>query len=674
MVGFVLTSDATPASAHSVAQVDLGVGMTRDTQEMLVTRGTGIQTNDVLEYVVEFTPVDNGSLDGPGGYVTFYPPAGTQVVGASVVQPQGLDFIDVPVAPPGAIPGGAGSQWGPYGSPFDAGDPYDGGAWEEGTLPQFYGDTGIFYSTDARTAKYVETTYQDGADPDTVSLNAFNGYLIEPSACGQLTPFVGDPPDCRTHNIFDAASVSAWGGTADTAANVVGQPPHSTQANLGGNRGRTAYLAGSPVAGPDTFYGYDYTGNIGPWQRIAYPGSTIGVGPPNDPAVPNYSYAATTAGITLDAANPLPDTTTAVRWAVGGLLVGELKYVKVDLKVLPLFDSSVCNPVDAEVFGGDAGLENPGKDNAWRYHEPAPANGNTCLVVYKSGPSQAAKDDTVTFTITATNTSAIPLTNVLVSDTLSNDMSFVSASPVEDSVAGNTVTWPVTSLAPGETKTYDLTVTVDNESVLVNGAGATSDQSPPAKTGAQILVGNYASISHTKSAAPSVAQPGDLITYTVQIINSGDGDATNVLFNDSLDPNLVYETGTTLIGGASSADPTGTSRSTGTWVPSRRTPQRRSSSRRGLISPLQLTRAITTITHSPGTRPSTSAHRRATALIRQKFAFLHSTLVIESGKTLTPTAFRTLASLASTALRLPCTRPDPILCSAIQMMWSKTRP
>ena len=126
----VRLGDIEPAAAHSVAQVELGLGMTPATQEMLIDRGTGIQSGDILDYVLEFTPVDNGSLDGPGGYVTLYRPAGTQVVGASIVQPSGTDYVDVPVSPPGGIPGDAGDTHAPYDAPFDDGDPY--GRWRMG--------------------------------------------------------------------------------------------------------------------------------------------------------------------------------------------------------------------------------------------------------------------------------------------------------------------------------------------------------------------------------------------------------------------------------------------------------------------------------------------------------------------------------------------------------------
>src|ERR1700753_1765808 len=53
----------------------------------------------------------------------------------------------------------------------------------------------------------------------------------------------------------------------------------------------------------------------------------------------------------------------------------------------------------------------------------------------------------------------------------------------------------------------------------------------------------------TYANSPNPALPGDTITYTVTIQNTGTGDATGVQFNDAIDPN------TTLVGGSTTAQP-----------------------------------------------------------------------------------------------------------------------
>jgi hypothetical protein len=53
----------------------------------------------------------------------------------------------------------------------------------------------------------------------------------------------------------------------------------------------------------------------------------------------------------------------------------------------------------------------------------------------------------------------------------------------------------------------------------------------------------------TYANSPNPALPGDTLTYTVTIQNTGTGDATGVQFNDAIDPN------TTLVGGSTTAQP-----------------------------------------------------------------------------------------------------------------------
>ncbi|MDG1409606.1 MAG: DUF11 domain-containing protein [Acidimicrobiales bacterium] len=577
------------APLHSVAQINLGVNFSQATQDLLVANG-GVATDDVLEWIIKFTPVPNGNdvQDGPGGYVTFYVPDGFEVVGASVVQPQGNTFVDIAVSPPGPIPADVGEEEHPWPAPFDTGDPYDGGAWESGVLPQLYGDTGIFYSTDARTAKYVETALGDGADPDLVQISLSNGYKTDPTGCDKLADIVGAPagaPRCRAHNLWDADMANSW-GTKDsdipTATPTSGEPA----LNPNSGRGRTPYLVGSAVAGPDTFYGYDHTGVVGPWNRIAYAGSTTGTGlPTDDQAGASFEtqYVSTSAGSALSEASPLPANTNAVRWAVGGLEVGEIKYVKVRMRVLASFDQSVCHPIDAEVFGGDSGTFKDGKDNPWRYFEPAPGSGNTCVALQKTGPAYATTNEVVTYDIVVTNITNETLHNVVLTDVHDEDFTYTSAQHHDGSsyvdststtpsswttnpVAGtgsysggsSTYTWPtMESLAPGETRLFRLIGTAPDpeKDVFINTATVDTDETSPIDSVWSTNMGSVTDLSVVKTVTPETVAPGDTVTYTVTFTNDGDADAENLTFIDTLDPNFSYVLGTTAVDGTPASDP-----------------------------------------------------------------------------------------------------------------------
>jgi large repetitive protein len=120
---------------------------------------SAIMPNDVIELVAEFPSIVDGTLSGPNGYFTFYVPAGTEVVGASVVN---AAFSDIPVRNATSAVSGAGISrgWGPRGANTFV---VTANGWNPSPLPgpcttngrtaancnsglaHVYGDTGIFY-------------------------------------------------------------------------------------------------------------------------------------------------------------------------------------------------------------------------------------------------------------------------------------------------------------------------------------------------------------------------------------------------------------------------------------------------------------------------------------------------------------------------------------------------
>lgn len=383
------------ASAHSVGKTQTTKFLAPETVDMLVARagaGTpGFQLGDTVSYIIQFTPIANGATHGVAGYVTDYIPPGTEVVGASFVTPSGATYINTTPSLPGSIDNGWGRGRNNFLGVFST-NAYDttglcavAGQTNNcnGSLAQLHADTGIFYSTDPRTAAFPA--------PPTRIQQGTNGYYINPTAVGQLDTLVGNPANIgNTHNLWDASSTNAF-GTATLPAGVPSSPqPRLNTSGTGG----APFGAGSPVAGPQTGYPLDYTGSFGPWQRISYFGSRTGslsAGPADsastttsEPIADQFAIkgSSTSLGVNLSPASPLPATTNAVRWAVGELVVGQIKYVKLSLRLTAAPPASgIVN--SSEVWGGDAAGADDGKDNPWRYHVPSVADNNSNLYVFK---------------------------------------------------------------------------------------------------------------------------------------------------------------------------------------------------------------------------------------------------------------------------------------------------
>ncbi|MDX8377608.1 MAG: hypothetical protein R8L53_06250, partial [Mariprofundales bacterium] len=304
------------AYADSVGQVQTTKFFAPETQQMLTDRfqqgQIGFNVGDVIYYIIQFTPVPNGSSFGAGGYVTDYIPTGTEVVGTWFVQPDGSGGYNTTPPPRAAtMNDGVGKRKTLTYSGWNTTDPFTvaacGGAGAlqtcNGSLAQVYADTGVFYSTDPRTAVF--------AQPSGVIEQQTNGYEINPTAETQLTPLLflangTQSTRATTHNLWDASSVNAFGATAVETAT-----PNSSQALLNDTQGggSAPFNAGSAVAGPDTGYTLDYTGSVGPWQRIRYSGSYIGSnagGPINAFGAYIIGGTLTNLGRTLSEVSPLP--------------------------------------------------------------------------------------------------------------------------------------------------------------------------------------------------------------------------------------------------------------------------------------------------------------------------------------------------------------------------------
>ena len=492
LAGAGLVLVAMQAGSHSVGQVQTTKFFAPETVQMIRDRiagggNAGFIVGDAVSYIIQFTPVANAATRGANGYVTDYLPPGTEVIGASFVNKGGVDangndiYYAIAPALPGSMPAGWGASGAnTYSSTF-AVNSYDStgrcaaaarpAGQCNGRLSDLYADTGIFYSTDPRTQQFP-------ALPTRLSQTA-NGYFVNGTREGQLNPIIGQA-DARTHNLWDAAMTNAFGtsalpATTPNANGTVGRLNSSGAAS-------TPYNAGSAVAGPQSGYQLDYTGQVGPWQRIYSTGSRMGdnsLGPArnisqNTPLADNgtgwyttntniplyVTGAPTSLGYNLSPASPLPAGTNAVRWAIGELQVGQINYVKITLRVTqPVAADGLTN--GSEVFGGDAsGLTGSGTsgsiDNPWVYHVPSVADNNSNLYVKKEACTYdvtattctplpggyTAANTTVTYQITYLNTGNANQTNVILSDIV----------PCQ-TAAGTTVrigavTGPLAALAP----------------------------------------------------------------------------------------------------------------------------------------------------------------------------------------------------------------------------------
>ena len=174
-----------------------------------------------------------------------------------------------------------------------------------------------------------------------------------------------------------------------------------------------------------------------------------------------------------------------------------------------------------------------------------PASGSTVL-----------PGDTVTYTLTAANTSAdANLSGALAQDDLSEVLPYASLGDLPDGLAldGSTLTWTIPDLGPGEDSTISYSVTIDADATgqtLRNVATGAGDVPPPAPCPegdeqcrqTEHLVPAWTLTKTSDPTSGEAVRPGDLITYTLTATNPGPAPVTDGIATDELSEVLPYAT------------------------------------------------------------------------------------------------------------------------------------
>jgi uncharacterized repeat protein (TIGR01451 family) len=162
----------------------------------------------------------------------------------------------------------------------------------------------------------------------------------------------------------------------------------------------------------------------------------------------------------------------------------------------------------------------------------------------------------LTYTIGLTNSGALTVTNALISDTLPAHTSFVTdsirLSPSGAGTAGTELPTLASDLVitPGQSISVTFAVSVDSpladQTLITNTASVTSSETPGALSD---------TVTDTVSSEPSLAihkssqdanggdlVPGDVLSYTIVVANSGAADATSGVISDTLPAHTSFVT------------------------------------------------------------------------------------------------------------------------------------
>jgi fimbrial isopeptide formation D2 family protein/uncharacterized repeat protein (TIGR01451 family) len=582
-------------SAHNLDTRSTSIQFAQDFLQLMSQRAGSaqdlMQVGDEFWVTIKTTP-GPGTNTGVGGYQTFYVPDGYQVLDAAYAQSSSIDprgFVPIPMKGQSPISLGAGANGQKIGtgltgytypSPNILGineAPVTSTGLARGTLSGVYADTGIFFSTDPRTAF---NSYGASPSGGTPSMTNNSGDLVgewnSAAAIGKL----------GVMTLWDSHQLRAF-GRKDIAPII----------DTGDGRGNAPWGMASAVAGPQSGYAWSFNFNtftstsgsndqkiragieVGPWKRIQFPGSQVSKDTPGslNNALGYAGVDASTIGHNFSSDGPLPagppsgqtEQVNAIRFAIGQLEFGRPEYAAIKLRVLAN-PSAHCNTIYADAFGGDAGGTDNGKDHLWRYFDPTVVSLTPCSFLQKRAADPLlAPGGSTYFDITFANAGNLTLPNVPLRDTLPTGLSFISATPSPTSISGNILTWNVGTVAPKDVRTVRVYVKATATGALSNVVTATSNSNPLATAEEIIEVSTRALLRSEKTVTPSSAAPGTNVQYTITVYNEGTGlNGTPLVLTDSLPPGFTFVNFVSAtLNGASISPPTITTNSSNTTTP-----------------------------------------------------------------------------------------------------------
>lgn len=171
------------------------------------------------------------------------------------------------------------------------------------------------------------------------------------------------------------------------------------------------------------------------------------------------------------------------------------------------------------------------------------------LNINKTGPEEAVVDTTITYTGTLSNTGNNTAYNVVLTDSLPNDLTFVGSShtAIYDS-QNNTVTWQLGDVPPGASipgwLNAHISSSVADDTDLVNTFSLTWDDcagSPAGSTEAQwhTTARTHPLLTIDKTG-PEHSYPEGVLNYTIRIEQVGGLTAEEVTLTDTLPVGLSY--------------------------------------------------------------------------------------------------------------------------------------
>ena len=253
------------------------------------------------------------------------------------------------------------------------------------------------------------------------------------------------------------------------------------------------------------------------------------------------------SGVIFESATPTQGTcdeaSGTVTCALGTL--ADEQSAGVEIKVRPQSPGTITNEAGVSSDANDPVTGN----NAATAGTTVTAAADLSLTKTDS-PDPVLEGGLLTYTLTTHNSGPQDATGVTVTDTLPGGVTYGSATPSQGTCgeASGTVTCALGTIADGQDATVEISVQPSGPGTLTNEAAVSSEVADPdsgdTTASEQTTVRPVADLSLTKTDSPDPVLAGDLLTYTLDVSNSGPRDATSTTLVDTLPAGVTFESAT----------------------------------------------------------------------------------------------------------------------------------
>lgn len=295
----------------------------------------------------------------------------------------------------------------------------------------------------------------------------------------------------------------------------------------------------------------DSTPNVG--QNVTFTVTVANAGPSNATGVAVNDQLP--AGLTFVSATPSQGTynnSTGI-WTVGQINSA----AQATLQIIATVGSIGVKTNTAQVSAADqADIDStPGNSNSQEDDQASAAvtpDAIDLALTKTVNDSTPDRNQSITFTITVTNSGTIPATGVTVTDVLPAGLTFVSATPSTGTYNNTTGLWTVGSINNGGNASLNIVATVATSDVKVNTAQVSAANeididSTPGNGNAQeddqasvTVTPNIADLSLTKTVDIASPNRNQNVTFTLTVSNAGPAGATGVNVTDALPAGLTF--------------------------------------------------------------------------------------------------------------------------------------